>query len=585
MKTEESKNKTISRRDFVKGSAAGMAAVTAGSVLAGCAPKTASTEVAASAESGAAAASAAAVDVMNAATAAKKWSFEIPPDPIPDSDIANTIETEIVVVGGGTAGLVTANSAAENGAKVVLITASSIPISRGGSNHAVYSKVMEKAGFKPYDAGVFYKKELSNASYNVDQDKWFKFYNNSEEAMNWLIDKMEAAGYECVLEGGYTDEDDPQFFMPPGAHAFIGDGVTSAGIGQPLVVNTLAKTAEASGVTIVYKMVAEQLIREDNNTGRVTAVIAKGEDGKYIKYVGSKAIVLATGDFSADKEMMAKYCPTYIPLLNDAGDAGYDNQMKVGGIFKGDGHKMGLWVGAAWQKTFPNCPMILSGIGPSPYDYTSHPGLVVNKNGYRYSNEDTLFALGANAQMHQPELKAFAIWGTNFAEAMKPWLLQGMVRGADPVPPEEIIAKWEENVELGMYVKGDTVEEVIEQLGLPAEATKATLDRYNELCNNGVDTDYHKRASRLVPVDSAPYYGTVSQQPVFLTVMGGLRTNINMQVCDENDQPIPGLFNVGTMVGDYYANTYNFIVEGNNYGANCLTFGYVTGRAIAKGEV
>jgi succinate dehydrogenase/fumarate reductase flavoprotein subunit len=522
---------------------------------------------------------------MNAAMASQKWSFEIPPAPIADSDIANTVETEIVVVGCGTSGLVTANSAAENGAKVVLITGSSAPISRGGSNHATNSKVMEKQGFKPYDAGEFFKKELSHASYNVDQDKWFKFYNNSPEAMNWLIDKMEAAGYQCVLEGGYTDPKDSQLFMPTGAHSFIGDDIKKAGQGQPLVVKTLAKTAEASGVKIVYKMVAEQLVRENNNTGRVTAVIAKGEDGKYTKYVGSKAIVLATGDFSADKEMMAKYCPTYIPLLDGTGDQGYDTAFKVGGLYKGDGQKMGLWVGAAWQKTFPNAPMILSGVGPAPYDYTCHPGLIVNKNGYRFGNEDTLFALEANTQMHQPELKAFAIWDSNYADAMKPWLVQGQVRGADPIPPADIVAGWEKSVKSKAYVKADTIEDLIKQLGLPAEATKATIDRYNEFCKNGVDADYHKRAERLVAIEKGPFYGSASQKPVFLTVMGGLRTNINMQVCDENDQPIPGLFNVGTMVGDYYANTYNFIVEGNNYGASCVTFGYVTGRAIAKGEI
>ena len=58
-----------------------------------------------------------------------------------------------------------------------------------------------------------------------------------------------------------------------------------------------------------------------------------------------------------------------------------------------------------------------------------------------------------------------------------------------------------------------------------------------------------------------------------------------MQVCDENDEPIPGLYNVGTMVGDYYADLYNFLVAGNNLGACCLTFGYMTGRAIAEQAV
>ena len=69
------------------------------------------------------------------------------------------------------------------------------------------------------------------------------------------------------------------------------------------------------------------------------------------------------------------------------------------------------------------------------------------------------------------------------------------------------------------------------------------------------------------------------------TETGQAHTNINMQVCDENDNPIPGLFAVGSMVGDYYANMYTFQIAGNNLGANCLTFGYLTGKALAEGTV
>ena len=70
----------------------------------------------------------------------------------------------------------------------------------------------------------------------------------------------------------------------------------------------------------------------------------------------------------------------------------------------------------------------------------------------------------------------------------------------------------------------------------------------------------------------------------FMTIMGGLRTSVDMEVCDENDQPIPGLFNVGCMVGDMYANQYNFAIPGNSYGLNCLTFGYLLGHDLAEGK-
>jgi hypothetical protein len=69
-----------------------------------------------------------------------KCSFEIPPYAIPNSEITNTIKTEIVIIGARTAGLLCANAAVDNRAKIVLISASSVPVSRGGSNHVIDSK-------------------------------------------------------------------------------------------------------------------------------------------------------------------------------------------------------------------------------------------------------------------------------------------------------------------------------------------------------------------------------------------------------------------------------------------------------------
>lgn len=604
MSKEDDVKKGISRRDFVRG-----AAIVAGAgMLVGCTQSgeatealinaateeavatatkpvepTASQAVAEPCVTQAAAAQTTTPEYMTAEMAAKKWAFEIPPDPIPDSQIANTVETEIVVVGSGTAGLCCANAAVENGAKVVLISGSKGPISRGGSNHAMNSKVMREKGITPVDTDLYFRMQLGYAGYNVDQDKWWKYARNSEEAFDWLIDKMEAAGIQTVLEINDSQPGDP-FDQPVGSHSWVNDEITSAGLGQSLVVNELARLAQVAGVQIFYETVAEQLVREDNNTGRVSAVIAKGTDGTYTKYVGTKAIVLATGDFSADKEMMAKYCPRAIPLLIDTGSQGYDTAFKMGGIYMGDGQKMGLWVGAAWQKSTPNAPMLMGGAGPSSRPYGSHNGLVVNKLGRRYGNENVGMTYAGESQMHQPEAKSFAIWGINYAEAAAPWHAFGAIAGSPAIPTADVIAGWDKSVEGGRMVKADTIEEVISLLELPAEETKATIDRYNELCDKGVDDDFCKSAKWLIPISTGPFYGQIGSL-TFLTVCGGLRTDINMQVCDENDEPIPGLFNVGIMVGDFFSTTYNFLIEGNNYGANCITFGYLTGRDLALGAI
>lgn len=579
-----SKKSQVTRRTFMKEGAA----VAGAGVLASCAPKVASNSTTADAKTtpaastaGAAAATTAS-GTMNAAMASQKWGFEVAPDPIPDAQITKTVDADVIVVGGGIAGLVTANAAAENGAKVVLISASKTGTFRGGSFHAAYSKAMEKAGVERYDVDTFFRWQLACAGFNVDQDKWWKFYNNSEEAMNWLIDKMEAAGYTTALELDNWEENNGPMNAPHGSHSWITDKMKMVGMGAQFVSETLIKDGEKSGVQFVWQTTAKQLVRDNNNTGRVSAVIAQDKDGKYVKYAGKKAIVLATGDFSANKEMMTKYCPWALPLLSDKGDQGYDNDFKFGGLFKGDGQQMGLWVGAAWQKTLSNPPMIQGKWIASNQPYGSHRGLVVNKNGYRFGTEDISGPYGGIQQIRQPDMKAFAIWDANFAKNIGEWHGFGDPVGAESTPVDKIVASWEASVKAGTYVKADTLDDLINKLKLPLEATKATIAHYNEMCKNGEDTDYHKRKMYMIPVETGPFYGADTALPDLLTVMGGLRTSINMEVCDANDQPIPGLYNVGVMIGDYYANCYNFAVAGNNLGGPCLTFGYMAGRAIAK---
>ena len=113
------------------------------------------------------------------------------------------------------------------------------------------------------------------------------------------------------------------------------------------------------GKQIHFKTKACELVRENDNTGRVSAVIAEREDGTYARYEASKAVVLATGDFSKDRDMMAKYAPWAYELFKDKLVFGedkvdYDVGMNFSGLMPGTGHKMGLWIGAAWQRVFPN---------------------------------------------------------------------------------------------------------------------------------------------------------------------------------------------------------------------------------------
>ena len=172
-----------------------------------------------------------------------------------------------------------------------------------------------------------------------------------------------------------------------------------------------------------------QLDREGDNTGRVTGCVAKA-DGKYTRYNASKGVVLATGDFSQDKDMVAKYCPIALPFGN-------------GGVYDGSGLKLALWIGAAWQKYTPNAPMLATmGDEVLPCRWwaegalTTFPGLLVNNKGVRYSNENCTYGYMPYPQRVQPDGCAFLIWDANWVEASAPW--QGDRIGGEPRDTQEV---------------------------------------------------------------------------------------------------------------------------------------------------
>ena len=580
---ENASNRGFSRRDFLKFGAVGAAGAAAAAGLAGCAAPASKEGDASASASGVMESSDA---VLKLKDGMPKWSFMIPPEPIADDRIVETVENDIIVVGGGMSGFTTAVSAAENGAKVTLFSAASAPISRGGSNYARNSKVMEELGIEPFDPVPFYYHEMRAASFAVDQRKWMRGYNNSEEAMNWMIDIAREAGLEVIMERDNTFDMGPNY-----AHAFSTEGdSTMVSTGQQGAVEALEAKAKEYGVQIIYDTKAEQLIREDGESGRVTGVVASKMNGEgYVKFVARKAVVLATGDFSNDKEMLAAYCPQVLPLVGyEQGEIDYNTSFNLTGIYGGDGQKLGLWAGAAWQHAYPAAPMMQGAWGGSHEPCGFHMGLNVNDNTERYQREDISAPYSSNHLLSQPNNEAWGIWTANYPQAIldkgHEWYTFGMDYTLPALTPDELVAMWDEGAKDGSYYKADTLDDLASQLGLDAEKLKAVVARYNELCDKGVDEDFYKNPDFLVRIDEAGPFYAARNDAMFMTVMGGLRTSVNMEVCDANDEPIPGLFNVGAMVGDMYANTYNFAIPGNSYGINCLTFGYLLGRDLAEGK-
>jgi succinate dehydrogenase/fumarate reductase flavoprotein subunit len=610
-KSGEEQTAGLSRRDFLKGAAAGAASVAVVGALSACENPTSETEYI--------------YKDLDLEGSQKEWAFEKAPAPITSIEGEETFD--IVVVGSGMSGLTTALAAKqENSALKILLITGAAPgpdgtnphgaISRGGSNSSTWSKVMEEKkdslGYSQ-DAWISYlNREKLAASYRVDQRKWSKFYNESEEAMDWLINLVSNPPYNVIttLE---VDNYDPILNSQTVAHAFMAPGTDPAtafmvSTGQQNTVEALAKElVDVHKVPIKTLTAARRLVRggvESGKEGRVEAVIAEDlQTGKFYKYKATKGVVLATGDFSADPDMMAKYCPWVLdiidfskhPSLTENGGDGniYNTAFSTGsGLYKGDGHKMGLWVGASWQNAYPAAPMIQGSIGffgsnggYQPLGF--HQGLVVNKNGERFYNEDISLPYSATLLLSQPGKIAYGIWNEDWYDTViaagRNFYSFGSSFFNPPPAKEMIIGGW--NAEAS--IKADNLQALCAdpRIGLSYNKVLETVNQYNKMVAAEKDTDFGKDSGLLCRVDPNKRIFAAINQPLFMTVMGGLKTDDHMRVCDARDQPIPGLFNVGQMVGDVYANTYNFAIPGHCYGGNCLTFGRRLGIELAKNIV
>lgn len=524
------------------------------------------------------------------APASSTPSFMVAPDPIADDQISQTIEADVIVIGAGTAGLCAALSAAEGGLKVVVFAQSPNVVARGGSNAVVYSTLMNEYGLPKMDP-QFILAQMAQASFNIDVDKWHKWYNNSEEAVNWLIERsLSVEGMRISIEQSNVWPEDMKtypLYGPEQSHCWNNDDFPVVADGQPSLVFALRTLCEEQGVEFYFNTQAEQLVRggvPNGTEGRVDAVIASDADGNYVKFVGTTGIVMATGDFSGNREMMEKYAPECVDWVTNWDEAQTPDSLgKVyGGLYKGRGQQMGLWVGAAWQKTLPNAGMCATFAAPCYQPWNAPDTIMVDDAGRRFCCED--MGVGHLPYVIKHVGPVNAIFDVEYPTHHIPWHNWKNVYTEGDMDADEVLASWDAKVAAGSMYKADTLEDLAQQMGVNYEGLKASLDRYNELCDAGEDVDFHKRPELMVPIRTAPFYGYRNGAPKFLTVLGGLRTNIDMQVCDADDAPIEGLFNVGTMVGDAFANSYNFLVEGHNLGMNCITFGYLTGKYLAGGH-
>ncbi len=552
---------TIDRRHFIGGSAVALAAVGALG-LAGCGPS--STQTTTSGDKS-----------ENEQLVTHAW--ENPPEPIAAEDITETVECDVVIVGAGTAGVTAACSAAEAGAKTVLIEKSAEFSARGHDLGCVDSRIQKEAGIV-FDKGLMREYYTQITCNKTDIGLFNVWLNHSGEVVDYYVDRFLADGLPVnagSLGAAAAESTNPLTKEFPTALQLGEQQKTADGeYTNHLMVRYIEKYAQEAGADIRYNTKAEQLIR--NGDGPVTGCIASTESG-YVQFNASKGVILATGGITQNEDMLNMWAlPAaktdqilYTPIDGNTGD----------------GLCMGMWIGAGHQKTNQATmalPSSAAAGGQNGMDGRGVTWMTVNLNGQRYLREDSPGPNICHATLPQPESQGWSIYDGNWETN----ILKMMPSGKDfrnmPLTGDERNKAIEEDIASGLMYKADTLEDLANQMGMPADAFVEQVEKFNSYCDSGVDEQYSLPAERMFRIDTPPFYASRIRCGV-LVVMYGLNVNSKAQVCDENDQPIEGLYAIGNCQGNFFTDSYPILLPGISHG-RCVTFGHLLGKALAEGK-
>lgn len=567
----------ITRRSFLAG--AGVAGAMAAASITGCSSKPASKG------------SAAGKDAKFNADGTPTFLNE--PEPIDESKISETLEADVCIVGLGIAGCSALRSTAENGLKVIGVERCAQPSAHSSQFAAFNNDVARKMGIKDIDTNVLVNEMMIQTGHRANPSvlkNWadhageaFEWYANGYDGLKWNIDGESIDANKDVY---VTNKNRYRDFDPDIDHEHIVVGTLSftspnRGGHQPVMFATVEKALETGNAETHFNKRARQLVKTGD---RVTGVIFEDvTDGSYMQVNASKGIVLATGGYVRNDDMLAYYLP-WIYNEKDLFSFTYPHTDANGDwTDQGDGMLMGHWAGGHIEEG-PHCAMAHGDLGKLGIDAF----LQLNADGLRYINEDLTNDHFASAILRQPDALIYQIFDAGWVEQV-PQMQPGL-GSVTTVSPELI-----ETVDEWTTAQGNSIEELISKLDVTGEVAanmKKEIERYNELCEKGVDEDFGKSPAFMFALNNPPYYAiryqlsggpsTENANAVrCLVTMSGLSTNKNAQVLDEKHHVVSGLYAIGNTQGGRFLGDYPATLAGASHSI-ALTYGYLVGKVLAK---
>ena len=323
-------------------------------------------------------------------------------------------------------------------------------------------------------------------------------------------------------------------------HKLHGRGDPSNGPGYmgSYVVETMEAELKKLGGTLITRCRAMELLQ--NADGSAAGVIAQSAKTTY--RVHAKAVILASGGFAANRELMHQYFSEQYP------DMDHTILRMSSGYSTGDGILMGEKIGAMTGE------FLTLGIGGAvhhPWSWSIHAfggpaTLQVNREGVRFSTEDTMFSW--HAYVKQPGQIAYSI----VDEPLKEQLKQEMLQRPTTDEEHEALSHLDEDLlrEAGepgkKVIIANTIEELAAGIGCDPAVLRQTVETYNSYCDAGRDEDMLKPAQFLKKIETAPFYAILRQRMTIIT-SGGLSTDYRMRVLDQRRQPMNGFYVTGDL--------------------------------------
>ncbi len=551
----------MTRRDLLKASGA----VTAATALAAAAP----------------------VLADEAAEPAVDW--RTPPEPV--SEFAAEYTYDAVVVGCGYAGVCACRELAEEGFAVALVEAQPEDDFSviGNESSALNSKLLDRAGVPHVDPVEYYQNWMAATQNYPNADLVMKFCVNMGEANDWYYGVLTEDELATMVPNGWPGTANRlaqvgPFKFWPGTAQFETEGVK-----QTQIVERNRDEAVKCGAQTYFGTEALYLVTED---GAVKGLVAQGPDGA-VKF-NCRAVVVATGGFANNHQMLADLCPDYI--------GNFVEGEEVQGTTHSDGRgiQMALWAGARLETI--SMPTMNGKHVDVPTNRVNVPQAVwLGADGKRFCNEyypiiehrgtpplyrerQTYYAIADSdiltyVEYNVPQHGTFNPTEANLENlAQQLEIARAKYQGTYEEPEQAPRAY------VAISCCDDTLEGLAAQLGLEGEVAQNFLDsieRYNGYCETGADLEYGRYAETLFPVKNPPFYAIVGTPGMgkIMTTVGGVITDGDQNALDKDFKPIPGLYVSGNDCGRRFGTEYITPTPGVSLGM-AITLGRECGRSV-----